>query len=1645
MWWRLLVLGVVLGGVLVPKVGAADIGLTPHTNDYLTAPTPHPNPDPQSHSKEWFYNYRLEKFAPSQEPLIAETFGNSVANIKEESVWEYPSVNSLGLGFATNLPTVAMINYGLTGAYGQTTPRSDSYYYNHLFYLTGLQPNTQYHYQIVVQDYDGNSYVSGDRTFTTTDMTGKVALTQAMMPLTLGSGDANKHFVVQEDLSSNSFGIEIGSLANNITIDFNGHTLTYDQQLSTGAIGVLTKNNPQNIKLYNGLIKQGAHGGAGKWGLGFEPVDLSNSSGGGLNEIMGITVEYYGDNLRGLVTNNARVLHNVIYDEGTEVDDRHQAVRALQTGSDAARNVVMYNSLRRFRQRGIDGAGKIFHNELYSDSQVTNSFAIGNASNTEVAYNKIFGMGYLPIGIGWGEHDSNAHDNFIFERCFAPLRRNNEYNRDSSVAGIRFTNYDGASYQNLLYTDNVISLLAENGCTMARGVWFSSDLVSHNLVIADNKIKVIAAEDNITCTYQHISNYYNCDVNNVISTMALGGTIGVQAAYANATVIEDNHLISNIGFVTIGEGYGIGNGLKLKRTTFERVGPDVGEWFQPIRLGFWYWTTWNNRFIDNTLQGLTPAEFEPHFYGGTGSMEAYYGVSKNLTFRSGSDGSPIVNTDSVVTLNGDDPDTDSDQFFLKTDSSGQAAIELLNSYHYKLGNNLDAGGVAGTPGHYYYGGTSTYDFYVYGYKTKRLTRADLEVASEIFFDVESVPSPIPTPPTPIPEPAATPRPTPMPVPTHTVGVLENPIPYSNPHPQTNPDEWFFNYRLEKLAPSVEPLIEETLGSTLEFDEEGFWEYPSFNSVAVSFAFNMSVVALVDYGMSESYGQATAQSDSYFYNHLFHLRDLQPGTTYHYRIQALGADGQTYTSPDYTVTTLAWADYPEYKKFGQAQMPLLITENNTHWVATGDIAVDGWAINVKANDVVIDLNGYTLIYEQNAPDCPNDVYGDCYYDENLPYGIRSGLWNKKNIKIFNGVIKQGKPYGQASSYSPISLFHMDARAQNELAGVWVDYYGDSTPGVSLGRGKAHHNVIYDRGETVNDRHAAVRALALDTPVEGEPSNEVYYNSLRRFRQRGINSGGIIHHNELYMDSQVTNSFGLSNGNNTEIYDNKIFGLGYLAFGVGWGSYYSTVRENVIFLRCFAPNERSKEYGRWSGVAGFRITNFEGEPLHDLLYENNVIALRAEKSGLNGEGGECVGARGIWGSNGVDDVADSVIFRGNTIKVEAMAGNHTLTPDAGGYHYPGQTTFYPWGQAGNAVAPVSMQGNSYLETRIGQAVIFENNHLLSNVNMILVGEGYGIGSGMRFYNTTFEKIDHDSEWFQPVRIGYWYFNTFANKLINNQTIGFSKEELENPRFYGSSGKMEVSFGFGHNYDFVDEVGGAIAGQTVTYASGSAVATVDTSSVGSGYLEFITSHQYRFGNNGNQDKGEQVIMGEITREFYDLGSVYTFSAAGYENASYTLGQLENLETIVLRRVSSGGGGGSSSGGGGGSEGGRSEARAWQCSLTPPHAAPDLFEIRAWKDRAKLYFTPVQGYGNGYLVSFHETAVAEGHGADVVLYPEGVQSYEIYYLKPNTTYYLKVAAKNGCQVGPWSGVLSFKTPSWWSGAMKASYKYEKNNLLNY
>ena len=101
-----------------------------------------------------------------------------------------------------------------------------------------------------------------------------------------------------------------------------------------------------------------------------------------------------------------------------------------------------------------------------------------------------------------------------------------------------------------------------------------------------------------------------------------------------------------------------------------------------------------------------------------------------------------------------------------------------------------------------------------------------------------------------------------------------------------------------------------------------------------------------------------------------------------------------------------------------------------------------------------------------------------------------------------------------------------------------------------------------------------------------------------------------------------------------------------------------------------------------------------------------------------------------------------------------------------------------------------------------------------------------------------------------------------------------------------------------------------------------------------------------------------------------------------------------------------------------------AAQCTATKPDHAPDLFQIDVTKNSAKLYFTPVNNAVSNYTIVYGYERGDERFG---VSFPygvyQGVIDYTINHLAPNTRYYYKVRADNGCRNGYWSETLSART----------------------
>lgn len=113
-------------------------------------------------------------------------------------------------------------------------------------------------------------------------------------------------------------------------------------------------------------------------------------------------------------------------------------------------------------------------------------------------------------------------------------------------------------------------------------------------------------------------------------------------------------------------------------------------------------------------------------------------------------------------------------------------------------------------------------------------------------------------------------------------------------------------------------------------------------------------------------------------------------------------------------------------------------------------------------------------------------------------------------------------------------------------------------------------------------------------------------------------------------------------------------------------------------------------------------------------------------------------------------------------------------------------------------------------------------------------------------------------------------------------------------------------------------------------------------------------------------------------------------------------------------------SSGSSGSSDGGTSAPEASTCTNQPPSGTPDLFQIDGnTSTGVTVFFSPVLGNTDRYFVSYSTNSSAEEFGFEFNSTWDGVISVNVSALSPNTVYYFKVRAGNGCMPGEWSNVM--------------------------
>lgn len=666
-----------------------------------------PSEDPST-DYGWFEQFRAAQFAPGTEPLIEQALGGRL-EFDAQADWLYPSYYSAAVGFAVSLPAVTVVEYGPTADYGSATDTQDAYYYNHLHYLTDLAPGRSYHYRLLAQTEDGKWLASEDREFSTAALGGDVIRIPEDMP-----GGApyildspGKTYLLTQDMTLDASFAKI--VASNVTLDLGGHTVVYDNgepiaevqpeippYYQDGAtFGVRAAAwNLSGISIYNGAIVQGAHGGGG----GYNPINLYmlNSTRQG-SEIAGVSIDYHGYDVGGFDAVYVwKLHHNVAVDRGTGIGNRHAGIKAMSGMVEE----VSHNSFRRFRHQGVVGGRNVIGNEFYGDSYDTNSYMILQEAGGEVAGNKLFGVGNMPIGIGYNTN-SWIHDNLIYMHGTANRLRSLEYGEDSGlsgISGIRLTIYNHATgdydavngdpIENLRYENNLIVLKPWEGCGTARGLWLSTGPRSVNTVFKNNIVKVEALSDNL--------NRYDHRFGMNVTCVDTNGTHPPEGMAFPVTLFEGNTFISNVQFISFGAYYGSGiHNALFKNTRLVKINHH-NENYEPFTVSYWDYGSTENHMVDTTVDGVDLSA-APVFYGYP-FCEMDLGSTYGLRFVDAS-GNPIANARISANVAGDwsygphyfydmpsgaNPQPANTEYAvaLLTDSQGRAQAEFMEIYHF---------------------------------------------------------------------------------------------------------------------------------------------------------------------------------------------------------------------------------------------------------------------------------------------------------------------------------------------------------------------------------------------------------------------------------------------------------------------------------------------------------------------------------------------------------------------------------------------------------------------------------------------------------------------------------------------------------------------------------------------------------------------------------------------------------------------------------------------------------------------------------------------------------------------------------------------------------------------------------------------------
>lgn len=552
--------------------------------------------------------------------------------------------------------------------------------------------------------------------------------------------------------------------------------------------------------------------------------------------------------------------------------------------------------------------------------------------------------------------------------------------------------------------------------------------------------------------------------------------------------------------------------------------------------------------------------------------------------------------------------------------------------------------------------------------------------------------------------------------------------------------------LTHYGAEIDPLVYGTFGDQLIEKKGSNWEYISEKSASIAWKTNLPAKTYIHYGKTTSYDRQTDVSERFFYVHLHYLKNLEANSLYHYKCVSVDERGNKLESEDKTFQT---ENIPNaiHIPGDLEKSPYLLDQPNSVYVVTEDIIADHTAFDIQADNITLDLGGYTVLHgNQLINDLDNELL------QKSGVGIRRKGGSKlTGIKIFNGTLKQGAAQNNTEYYAAKKMVHPDEARKKileknmnrglsnvelsfcgnvEIAGVTVEYRWNQTWGMrfesAYGKYNIHHNICLDKGTQMFSRHGAggARSIGFIGSAQGDINSEdneidVHHNLIKRTRQNGLNVAQRIYENEIYVDSWVVNSFAISPyRQRAQVYGNQIFLTGYYGCGILWATKDLNVHHNFIHMESIStmierPNKGRRlieDWGEQDVLAGMRLTNYDkgGQKRENLIYSNNVII------------GRCRGDVEMRGTEFYSDYSiRNLVFKDNCIKIIA---EDTLVRKA---------------------ACVDTQG-AFNDRSKHLPLYYKNCSLISNRCNVRFGDEYGQGSNHQFINCKIIKAGNHPDY-------------------------------------------------------------------------------------------------------------------------------------------------------------------------------------------------------------------------------------------------------------------------------------------------------------